>query len=109
MKAQGMIVLVNTLTGDLGMPFYQSLVTDGSISRGEFDGTRSHLAAIVAALRKVPPDKIEAMFAQHYDRLTEDMEKYNAVRGMDILGGFRHAQILAGRITTIMAKSGLQE
>jgi hypothetical protein len=40
MNAAGMIFRVDTVAGDSGMPFYQSLITEGSISRGEFDGTR---------------------------------------------------------------------
>jgi hypothetical protein len=109
MNAAGLTFMLDVVSGDLGMAFYQSLVTDGSISQGEFDGTRSNLAAVVVTLSKTPPDKIEAMVAQYNDQLTEHGDKYNAVRGQDILGGFRQAQMMAGYVTTIMAKSGLTE
>jgi hypothetical protein len=80
MNGAGMIFMLDVLAGDLGMHFYQSLVTDGHIGQGELDGTRSNLAAVVATLRKTPPDKIEPMVAKYNDQLTEHGDKYNAVR-----------------------------
>jgi hypothetical protein len=59
-------------------------------------------------LRKTPLDKVEAMVAEYNDQLTEHSDKYSAARGKGILGGFKHAQIIAGYITTILAKSGLK-
>lgn len=91
------------------MPFYQSLVTDGSISQGELDGTRHNLSAVIATLKKTPPEKIEAMVAEYNEELTAHLDKFNVVGQQDFLSGFRHAQVMAGYVTTIMAKSGLQE
>jgi hypothetical protein len=41
MNAAGMIVVLTEVSGALGMPHFQSLITDGSISQSEFDGTRN--------------------------------------------------------------------
>jgi hypothetical protein len=109
MNAAGMIVVLTEVSGALGMPHFQSLVTNGSISQGEFEGTRSNLAGVLATLKKTPPDKIEAMVAQYDEQLTEHLDKFNAEWGKDTLSNFKDAQIMAGYVTTIMAKSGLKE
>ena len=90
------------------MPFYQSLVTNGSISQDELDGTRRNLSAIIATLKNTPSEKIEAMVEQYNEDLTAYLDKFNAVGQQDVLAGFRYAQILTGYVTTIMAKSGLK-
>ena len=108
MNAAGMMVMLTEVSNALGMPHFQSLVTDGSISQGELDGTRHNLAAIVTTLKKTPPDKIEAMVAQYDAQLTEHLSKFDAEWGKDTLGDFRDAQIMAGYVTMIMAKSGLR-
>jgi hypothetical protein len=108
MNAAGMMVVLGEVSNALGMPHFQSLVTDGSISKSEFDGTRSNLAALLTTLRKAPPDKIEAMVAQYDNQLTEHLDKFNAEWGKDTLGDFRDAQIMTGYITMIMAKSGIK-
>jgi hypothetical protein len=58
MNAKGLMVMLTQVSDALGMPHFQSLVTDGSISQGEFDGTRHNLAAILTTLKKAPLDKI---------------------------------------------------
>jgi ribosomal protein S17E len=107
MNAAGMTFVLNGVSGVLAMPFYQSLVTDGSISQGELDGTRRNLSAVISTLRKTPPEKIEAMVDQYNQELTEHFDKFRAVGQMDCLSGFQTAQIMAGYVTTVMAKSGL--
>jgi hypothetical protein len=109
MNAKGMIVVLTMVSGALGRSFFQSLVTDGKISQGELDGTRNNLAAVLATLRNTPSDKIEAMVAQYDNQLSEHLNKFNAGWEQDQLGGFRNAQIMAGYVSTIMAKSGLEE
>jgi hypothetical protein len=108
MNAAGMIVVLGGVSGALGRPFFQSLVTDGSISQSELDGTRSNLAAVLATLKNAPPDKIEAIVAQYDDQLSEHLDKFNAGWEQNPLGGFRNAQIMEGYVTMIMAKSGLK-
>ncbi|HYG78995.1 MAG TPA: hypothetical protein VD861_01330 [Pyrinomonadaceae bacterium] len=88
---------------------FQTLVTNGSISQGELDGTRSDLAAVVKTLQNTPGEKIEAMVDQYNDELTAHMEKFDSEWTQDYLSAFRDAQMLAGYVTTIMAKSGLKE
>ncbi|HEY0322071.1 MAG TPA: hypothetical protein VGC66_14015 [Pyrinomonadaceae bacterium] len=109
MNAAGLIVVLTQISSGLGMPFYQTLVTDGSIQQGEFEGTRKNLAAVLATIKNTPTDKIEAMVAQHDANLTAHLDSYNSKWGADPLGGFRDAQVIAGYVTTIMAKSGLTE
>lgn len=109
MNAAGFVFMINGVSGALQMPYYQSLVADGSISRDEFDGTSHNLAAVVSTLKKTPLEKIEAMVAQYDEDLTAYLNKFNAVEQVDFLSGFRLAQVMAGYVTTIMAKSGLKE
>lgn len=108
MNAAGMIVVLTEVSSALGMPHFQSLVTDGSVSKSEFDGTRSNLAAILKTLKKTPLDKIEAMVAQYNEQLTEHLNKFDAEWGKDTLGDFRDAQIMEGYVMMIMAKSGIR-
>lgn len=109
MNAAGMVFVLNGVSAVLEMPFYQSLVTDGRVSQSEFDGTRGNLSAVIATLKKTPAEKIEAMVSQYNEDLTAHLEKFQAVEQMDLLERFKHAQILAGYVTTIMAKAGLKE
>ena len=51
MNAAGMVFTLTGVSGVLGMPFYQSLVTDGSISQNELDGTRRNLSGVIAILK----------------------------------------------------------
>jgi hypothetical protein len=106
MNAAGLAVVLTGVSGVLGMPFYQSLVTDGSISQDELDGTRRYISAGIATLKKTPSEQIEALVAQHDEELTAHLNKFNAVGQNDLLAGFRTAQIMAGYVTTILAKSG---
>ena len=109
MNAAGMTFVLTGVSATLGMPFFQSLVTNGSIRQDELDGTREDLAAVIATLRNTPSAKIEAMVDEFNADLTATLDKFNAEWGTDLLGGFRDAQIMAGYVTTIMAKSGLNE
>ena len=84
-------------------------MTNGSIQQGELDGTRSDLAAVIATLKNTPVDKIEAMVAEFNDELTAHLNSFDSEWANDPLAGFRDAQIMAGYVTTIMAKSGLSE
>jgi hypothetical protein len=109
MNAAGMTFVLGGVSAVLGMPFFQSLVTNGSIGQDELDGTRSDLSAVIVTLKNTPGDKIEAMVDQYNDELTAHLDKFNSEWGQDVLGAFRDAQIMAGYVTTIMAKSGLEE
>lgn len=64
MNAAGMIFTLSGVSAVLGMPFYESLVTDGSISQGELDGTRRNLSAVITTLKNTPLEKIEALVSQ---------------------------------------------
>jgi hypothetical protein len=107
MNAAGLTVVLTEVSTVLGMPFYQSLVTNGSIRQDEFDGTRGGLAAILATLKNTPQNKIEAMVDYYNDDLTEYLNKFNSGWTEDVLGSFRNAQVMVGYVTTIMAKSGI--
>ena len=109
MNAAGMTFVLGGVSAVLGMPFFQTLVTNGSIGQDELDGTRSDLSAVIVTLKNTPSDKIEAMVDQYNDELTAHLDKFNSEWGQDLLGAFRDAQIMAGYVTTIMAKSGLEE
>ena len=65
MNAAGLTFVLGGISAVLGMPDYQSLITDGSIRQDEFDGTRRDLSAIIATLKNTPSGKIEAMVAQY--------------------------------------------
>lgn len=107
MNAAGLVFILQGVSGSLGMPFYQSLVTDGSVSQDELDGTRRNLSAVITILKNTPAEKIEAMVAEYNELLTVHLDKFQAGQG-DLLGNFRNAQIMAGYVTTIMSKSGLK-
>jgi hypothetical protein len=109
MNAAGLTFVLNGVSSVLTMPMFQTLVTSGQISQGELDGTRSDLAAVVSTLRNTPGDKIEAMVDQYNDELTQYLDKFDSEWTQDYLSAFRDAQIMAGYVTTIMAKSGLSE
>ena len=108
MNASGMTFVLSGVSAVLGMPFFQSLVTNGSIAQDELDGTRNNLSAIVTTLRNTPPDKLEALVAQYNDELTQYLDKFNSEWGQDQLAAFRDAQLMTGYVTTIMAKSGIK-
>lgn len=109
MNAAGLTFVLNGVSSVLTMPMFQTLVTNGSISQGELDGTRSDLAAVVKTLQNTPGEKIEAMVDQFNDELTEHLNKFDSEWTTDYLSAFRDAQMMAGYVTTIMAKSGLSE
>ena len=109
MNAAGLTFVLNGVSSVLTMPMFQTLVTNGSISQGELDGTRSDLAAVVKTLQNTPGEKIEAMVDQYNDELTAYLNKFDSEWTQDYLSAFRDAQIMAGYVTTIMAKSGLKE
>jgi hypothetical protein len=56
MNAAGMLVALREVYGTLGMPFYESLVTDGSVSLSELYGTRQHLAGVISTLAATPSE-----------------------------------------------------
>lgn len=109
MNAAGLTFVLSGVSAVLGMPFFQTLVTDGSIRQDELDGTRNNLSAAITTLKNTPREKIEALVAQYNDELTAQLDKFNAGWGHDLLGAFRDAQIMAGYVTTIMAKAGIKE
>jgi hypothetical protein len=108
MNAAGLTFVLHGVIGMLGTPFFDSLVTEGSISPGELALTRNNLSAVLAILKDTPHDKIEAMVGQFDGRLTEQLDEFNAAGAKDTLSAFRSAQYMAGHITTVMAKSGLR-
>ncbi|MDQ3130592.1 MAG: hypothetical protein M3Q99_07510 [Acidobacteriota bacterium] len=109
MNAAGMTFVLGGVYSVLQMPFFQSIVTNGSVSQSEFSGTLSDLGAVIATLKNTPGSKIEAMVDKFNDELTTHLDNFNSEWGSDLLAAFREAQILAGYVTTIMAKSGLSE
>ena len=109
MNAAGMTFVLGGVYAVLQMPFFQSIVTDGSVSQGEFSGTLSDLGAVITTLKNTPGSKIEAMVDQFNDDLTTHLDSFNSEWGTDLLAAFRDAQIMLGYVTTIMAKSGLSE
>ncbi len=109
MNAAGLTFTLGGINAVLGMPFFQDLVTKGSVSQAELDGTRQQLKGVHNTLTNTPGDKIEAMVDKYNDALTTHLDKFNSEWGADLLAAFRDAQIFAGYITTIMAKSGLKE
>lgn len=108
MNAAGMIFSLHGVSSALEMPFYQSLVTGGSVSQNELDGMRHNITAVIAALKNTPAEKIEALVAEYNEDLTAYMNKFNAINQTDYLSGFRFAQIIVGYVTTIMAKAGIR-
>lgn len=108
MNAAGMIFALTGVSAVLGMPFYQSLVTDGKVSQEELDGTRNNLSATITTLKETPSEKIEALVAQYDPELTAYLDKFNAIGQEDLLGGLRNAQVMAGYVTTIMGKAGIR-
>lgn len=109
MNAAGMTFVLGGVYSVLQMPFFQSIVTNGSVSQGEFTGTLSDLGAVLTTLKNTPGNKIEAMVDQFNDELTAHLDSFNSEWGSDQLAAFRDAQIMMGYVTTIMAKSGLSE
>lgn len=109
MNAKGLPIMLQGVSAGLEMAFYQDLITDGSISQNEFDGTRHNLSAAIAILNKTPEEKIEGLVAEYDEGLTEHLHKFQALGDTDLLGKFRHAQVMSGYVATIMAKAGLRE
>lgn len=109
MNAAGMTFVLGGVYAVLQMPFFQSIVTNGSVSQDEFNGTVSNLAAVITTLKNTPGSKIEAMVDQFNDQLTAHLDSFNSEWGSDLLAAFRDAQIMMGYVTTIMAKSGLHD
>ena len=109
MNAAGLTVVLNSVIARLQMPFYQSIVTNGSVSQDEFDGTLGGLVAVGTTLENTPGPKIEAMVEQYDAQLSTHLNKFNGEWAEDRLQGFRNAQMMAGYIASIMAKSGLHE
>ncbi len=109
MNAAGMNAVLNNVSATLTMPFFQALVTDGKISQGELDGTRTNLSASLAAVKQMPKERLEALVAQYDKELTGYNDKFNSAWAQDALGGFRSAQIMAGYVTTIMNKHAISE
>lgn len=108
MNAAGMTFVLGGVYAVLQMPFFQSIVTNGSVSQDEFSGTLSDLGAVITTLKNTPGSKIEAMVDQFNDQLTAHLHSFNSEWGSDVLAAFRDAQIMMGYVTTIMAKSGVR-
>jgi hypothetical protein len=108
MNAAGLTFVLNGVSAVLGMPDFQSVVTEGSVRQDEFDGTRRELSAIIATLKNTPSEKIESMVAQYDEELTSYLNKFNTKTHEHALDSFRNAQIMIGYVTTIMTKSGLR-
>jgi hypothetical protein len=105
-NAAGLTFVLSGVSAVLGMPNYQSLITDGSVRQDEFDGTRRELSAIITTLKNAPPEKIEALVARYDADLTSYLEQFNTKTYERALDSFRNAQIMIGYVTTIMTKSG---
>lgn len=108
MNAAGLTFVLTGVSAALGMPNFQSIVNDGSVRQDEFEGTRRELSAIIAILKRTPPEKIEALVAQYDEDLTSYLNKFNTKTHEHALDSFRNAQIMVGYVTTIMTKSGLR-
>ncbi len=109
MNAAGMTFVLGGVYAVLQMPFFQSIVTNGSVSQDEFSGTLEDLGGVIATLKNTPGSEIEAMVDEFNDDLTAHLDKFNSEWGSDLLAAFRDAQIMSGYVSTIMAKSGLSE
>ena len=109
MNAAGMTFVLSGVYAVLQMPFYQSIVTNGSVSQAELDGTKNDLASIMTTLKNTPGDKIEAMVDQYNNELTTHLNNFNSGWGSDLLGAFREAQTMIGFVTSVMAKSGISD
>lgn len=107
MNAAGLFVMLNGVSGVLERAYFQNIVTDGSVSQDELDGTRHNISSIVSTLKNTPTDKIEALVAESDELLTEYLDKFHA-SGEDLIAAFRHAQTMTGYVRTIMAKSGIK-
>jgi hypothetical protein len=101
----GLIAAVNNVVAGLHLPHVRTIVTNGSVARDEFDGTLENLAAIQATLKKTPHATIEAMVAHFNPELTAHVDKFNAQSTEHPLPAFHHAQVFAGFVSTLMAKS----
>jgi hypothetical protein len=108
MNAAGLIFCLKGVSSALEMPFYQSLITDGSVSREEFEGTHHNLLSVIATLKNTPAEKVEALVAEYNEDLSASYDKFIAIQQSDYIGGFRLAQVMAGYVTTIMAKACLR-
>ena len=108
MNAAGLVFILKGVSAVLNMPDFQTLVTDGSVSQDEFDGTRHNLSSIIATLQNTPPEKIEAMVAEYDEELTAHNDKFNTKPHEEALNSFRTAQIMVGYVGMVMAKSGIR-
>lgn len=109
MNAAGMTFVLSGVSAVLDMPFFQSVVTNGSVAQDELTGTQKDLAAVITTLKNTPTAKIEALVDEYNDELTAHLNSFNSEWGSNLLAAFRDAQMMAGYVTTIMAKSGLSE
>ena len=107
MNAAGMTFVLGGVYSVLQMPFYQSIVTNGSISQSEFSGTVKDLGAVIATLKNTPGDKIEAIVDEYDNELTTHLNNFNSGWGNDLLAAFREAQMMLGYVTSVIAKSGI--
>lgn len=108
MNAAGLVFILKGVSAVLGMPDFKALVTDGSVSQDEFDGTRHNLSSIIATLQNTPSEKTEAMVAKYDEELTAHNDKFNTKTHEQALNSFRNAQIMMGYVTMVMAKSGVR-
>ena len=107
MNAAGLTVILAGVIARLKMAFYESLVTNGSVSKDEFEGTLGNLISVEATLKKTPGPKIEAMVDRYDAELTSYLKKLDGEWASNSLQGFRDAQAMAGYVVTIMGKSGI--
>ena len=109
MNAAGLTFVIGGVSTVLGTSFFQTLVTNGQIAQDELDGVQSDLSAVLATLKNTPSAKIEAMVDEYNDELTQRLNDFDSQWTQDYLAAFRDAEVMAGYVATIMAKSGLSE
>lgn len=109
MNAAGLTFVLGGISSVLGMSFFQAEVVAGGVSQEEFTGTQSDLAAVIVTLKNTSGDKIEKMVDQFNDELTAHSNSFDSEWTSAPVSAFRDAQVMAGYVTTIMAKSGLSE
>jgi hypothetical protein len=109
MNAAGLTAILSGVSGQLSIAFFGKLVTEGHIKQDELDGTRKLCVRVIADLKQIPHDKIEALVSHFDSELTKYSNDFNAKGAADALGQFRDAQILLGFVSSILAKAGIRE
>ena len=109
MNPHGLTVMLDGVVKGMKLPHFRRAVIERGVSAGEFDGTLANLAAVEGTLKTVPHQKLDAMIARFNPQLTAHVDKFHKDSSEHALPAFHEAQMLAGFITTVMAKSGLHE